>query len=67
MKHVVCHDATRGLDAYAVECLRCGEKQRFVVPIRVDVYVAAVKAFERSHRGCKARESANRNPGPAVG
>jgi hypothetical protein len=49
---IVAHDSTKGEDAYAIECLRCVTKQRFVLPISVFVWSAAVKAFERMHSKC---------------
>lgn len=51
---IVAHDATKGNDAMAMECLRCGTKQRFVLPISISVWCAAAKAFEREHANCKA-------------
>ncbi len=55
-EHVIAHDATRGDMAYAMECLHCGEIQRFVMPMQVGVYMAAGKAFERLHRHCRKRD-----------
>ena len=50
---IVCHDGTKGDDAYAIECLRCGKKQRFSIPIAVPVYLAAIKEFGKIHSKCK--------------
>ena len=53
-KHwIIAHDATKKADAYAMECLRCGQKQRFVLPISISVWCAASKAFQREHATCK--------------
>ena len=49
---VIVHDGTKGMDAYMLECLRCGAKQRFVLPMSVDAWVAAAKAFEKIHKRC---------------
>lgn len=54
-EHVICHDATKGQNAYMLECLNCGGIQRFSVPISITVYVAAAKAFEKMHKKCKPR------------
>jgi hypothetical protein len=50
---VICHDGTKGEDAYALECLRCGRKQRFSLPIEASVWVAAATAFQKSHKRCR--------------
>jgi len=52
---IVIHDATKGVDAYAMECLGCGEKQRFALLINLDMYLAAARVFERNHRRCASR------------
>jgi hypothetical protein len=52
MDWIVANDATHGADAYAMECRRCGAKQRFVLPIAISVWCAAAKAFERQHATC---------------
>ena len=52
---IIVHDGTRDEDAYAMECLRCGEKQRFALPINVTVYYAAARAFEKIHAKCKEK------------
>ena len=49
---IIAHDATKGPDAYMLECLRCGEKQRVVSPIRIEIYLATAKAFGKIHRRC---------------
>jgi len=54
--HVVCHDATKGRDAYMVECLHCGATQRFALPISISVYVAAARAFGKDHKHCEPLE-----------
>ena len=53
---IIVHDGTRDKDAYAMECLRCGQKQRFATPINVTVYCAAGKAFEKIHAKCKEKQ-----------
>lgn len=50
---IIAHDATHGQDAYAMECLRCGTKQRFACPIDLEIYLAASKVFQRQHGTCK--------------
>ena len=50
---IIAHDGSQGEDAMAVECKRCGEKQRFVLPISITVWCAAAKAFEKVHKLCK--------------
>jgi hypothetical protein len=50
---IIAHDATKGEDAYAMECLRCRQKQRFALPISVSVWCAAAKAFQKEHRNCQ--------------
>jgi len=52
---IIAHDGTKGPDAYMLECLRCGAKQRFATPIAVSVWVAASTAFTKMHKGCKER------------
>lgn len=52
---IVCHDGSDDLDAYAAECLRCGKKQRFALPISVSVYCAALRAFVELHSRCKPK------------
>lgn len=51
---IICYDATHGDDAYAVECKRCGTKQRFAIPVNLDMWLAAAKVFQKQHRKCKA-------------
>lgn len=53
---IIAYDGTKGADAYALECLRCGAKQRFVIPINVDVWVAAGMAFRKIHRKCREQK-----------
>lgn len=50
---IIAHDGTKGADSYMLECLRCGQKQRVVPPIAIDVYVATAKAFSKIHRHCR--------------
>jgi hypothetical protein len=57
---VVAHDATEGDDSYAVECLRCGDKQCFAVPISVTVYIAATKAFAKLHSRCRTHSETSK-------
>jgi hypothetical protein len=53
---IICHDATKGIDAYAMECLRCGEKQRVALPIGLQMYAAMAKVFTRQHKKCKEKK-----------
>lgn len=55
---IVVHDGTKGDDAYAIECQRCGEKQRFALPINLEIYLAAAKVFARQHTRCKPKGDA---------
>jgi len=50
---IVCHDARQGEMAYAMECLHCGQVQKFATPIELNVYAAAAKAFVAGHRACQ--------------
>lgn len=52
---IVCHDATQGRKAYALECLRCGALQPITTPVSIDCYVKFAKAFEQEHRRCRPR------------
>lgn len=52
---IVCHDATCGELAYALECRRCGIVQRIATPISITCYAAMARAFEREHSRCKVR------------
>lgn len=67
---IIAHDGTKGKDAYAMECRRCGAKQRFALPIEISAWCAAAKAFERLHAKCVSvlpKESLSdlcRRPGP---
>lgn len=53
---IVAHDGTKGEDAYMLECLRCGEKQRVATPISIKAYVASAKAFEKIHKRCQEKD-----------
>ena len=53
---IICHDATKGADAYAMECLRCGEKQRVALPIGLQMYAAMAKVFTKRHKKCKGKK-----------
>ena len=53
---IICHDATKGADAYAMECLRCGAKHRVALPINVTLYIAMGRAFEKMHGKCKEKK-----------
>lgn len=55
---IVAHDGTKGNDSYMLECRRCGDTQRFAVPINVGIYVAAMKVFQRQHADCKIADTA---------
>jgi len=50
---IIAYDGSHGRNAYAVECKRCGVMQRFVTPISLDVYLAAIRAFQNIHANCK--------------
>jgi hypothetical protein len=52
-----------GPDNGAAHCQRCGETQRFVLPMAITVYCAALNAFEKAHAHCQSRESENRSFG----
>lgn len=64
---IIAHDATKGADAYMMECLRCGAVERFSLPISVTVYCAAAKAFVKRHKACKERVAVNEKSGEAGG
>jgi len=53
---IICHDATKGADAYAMECKRCGEKQRVALPTSLPMYAAMAKVFIRIHKKCKEKK-----------
>jgi hypothetical protein len=50
---IIAHDGTKGDDAYMLECLRCGEKERVATPISIKAYVAKAKAFRKIHKLCR--------------
>ena len=50
---IVCHDATQGRMAYAMECQRCGAIQRVAVPFNIRCYVAMADEFQKIHSQCK--------------
>jgi len=50
---IKCYDATHREHPYAMECLRCGVKQRVALPISLDGYVALGKVFMKEHSRCK--------------
>lgn len=56
---IIAHSSSKGPDAYALECLRCGYKQRFACPIPVEIWVAAAKAFLKMHKGCEEKKKQN--------
>lgn len=37
----------------AMECLGCGAKQTIPIPVYLDILVAMMKAFEKSHKHCQ--------------
>ena len=53
---IIAHDGTKGDDAYMLECLRCGEKQRARLPMSVKAYVSSAKAFEKIHKRCQEKD-----------
>ena len=57
---IIAYDATKGADAYAMECLRCGEKQRFALPLNLDIWLAASKVFQRQHAKCREPAAATK-------
>jgi hypothetical protein len=50
---IIIHDGTKGDDAYALECLRCGAKQRCEPPVSIVYWARVAKAFAAEHRYCK--------------
>jgi hypothetical protein len=56
---IIAHDATKGRDAYMLECLRCGGVQRFALPISISIYCAAAKVFQQEHAHCQPRDVAD--------
>jgi hypothetical protein len=60
---IIAHDSTKGADAYMVECLRCGGKQRFVLPIAMEIWIAAAKAFQKAHKRCDMKSTDKHPPG----
>ena len=59
---IIAHDAAQGEDAYALECLHCGDKQRFRTPLSVQIWLAASKVFQRQHARCEPRPAATETP-----
>ena len=59
---IIAHDCTKGADAYMLECLRCGTKQRFVLPIAMDIWIAATKAFQKIHGRCETKSTDKHPP-----
>lgn len=54
---IIAHDGTKGRDAYALECLRCGTVRRFDYnPIPVLAWCTQAKTFSRKHEKCKEQE-----------
>lgn len=55
--HVVMRDTTpddvNRLRYTSFLCEHCGDVYVFALPVNVSVFVAASKAYERAHRGCK--------------
>ena len=49
------HVVTR--EDLSIKCTRCGEILEIKLPVMVDVYTAAGKAFLRYHRHCKPNPS----------
>ena len=54
---IVIHDGTCGEDAYSLECLRCGAKQAFELPVSVTYITRVGRAFEAEHKRCEAAEA----------
>ena len=55
---IVLHDGTKGDDAYSCWCMRCGAKQRFILPISIKYWCLVAKAFLADHQYCEAAEAA---------
>jgi len=36
-----------------LECLHCGSKQAVAYPVYLDIFLAMMKVFEKSHKHCK--------------
>jgi hypothetical protein len=36
----------------AMECTHCGAKQGIPIPVYLDIFIAMMKAFEKSHKHC---------------
>ena len=51
-KHIRSHDGSRGF--FGFECQHCGSRQPMATPIELDVMLAAMRAFLKSHRHCPA-------------
>lgn len=54
--HVVAHDGTR--HPFGFECLHCGAVLGLTLPVSVDEFASAGKAFVAKHRDCKAAPAA---------
>lgn len=54
---------TGGRVGESAYCRRCGEGLILGMPIRIEVFLAAARAFEKSHRSCK--EPGYKEPVPA--
>ena len=52
---IIAYDGTKGDEAYMLKCLRCGAKQKFMLPVSIDYYLDIAKAFEREHKRCKEK------------
>ena len=59
---IIAADGSHGADSYALFCRRCGETQRVVTPIAIDVYVAMAKAFGKIHARCDESRLAHAPP-----
>ncbi len=49
--HIVTYEKDLGF-----RCLNCGMKQTMSLPVDLDVYLAAGKAFIEVHKRCKKKE-----------
>lgn len=45
----------------SMDCLCCGAKQKIPIPVYLDIFIAMMKAFEKSHSHCQ--KTTNEDPG----
>ena len=56
--HVVAHDGNHGVP-FGFECLHCHAKLGFTLPVSVDEFSAAGKAFVDRHRDSNPQEASH--------